>query len=594
VLVQQLAFVVSFSLICSLLASITLTPALAAHWIKVTPGTVKHDGRGLWRLTQRLHGLTRSTLTAVEQAYGRALAGALRAPGLVVVLLLLAFCATLGLLPRVGSEFLPQPDDGRLGITGTMAPATRLETLDSQTRRIEQALFRHVPDAESVSVFVGDEADDGDSWHECRFSVQLPPRSQRHESVDQVRKRIVTCLPETAGMRVTTRVYSGLPIFRMFGSGEGDALALLVRGHDRATAEQLADAAAAQMRRVPGIVNVELQQDEQRPELSTLVDRSKAALLDINVQAITQALATTIRGTPATVYREDGDEFNVTVRLRESDRRRLADVGQVGIATPLGQIVPLKNLVRFEPGESPLTIERLDRQRVAIVSAGVEGRDLGSVVEELEQKLAALPLPEDFTIDIGGDWEEQQESFRALQFGFVLAVVFMYIIMAAQFESLRDPLLILLTLPLGAIGVMLVFVFWGTTLNVQSFIGIVVLAGIVVNNAIVLVDYVNQLRQAEPEADVKTLIQRAAVRRLRPILMTTLTTVLGMWPMALGHGDGGELQAPLARVIFGGLLSGTLMTLVAIPVVYWGVSRPRRVEAAQEAESSASRELVTT
>jgi HAE1 family hydrophobic/amphiphilic exporter-1 len=298
------------------------------------------------------------------------------------------------------------------------------------------------------------------------------------------------------------------------------------------------------------------------------------------------------------VFREEGDEYNVTVRLRESDRKKLADIGQVGIATPLGRIVPLRNLVRFEAGESPLQIDRLDRQRVAIVTAGTEGRDLGGIVAELEQKLAAVPVPEGFTIDIGGDWEEQQRSFRALQGGFLLAVLLMYVIMAAQFESLRDPLLILLTLPLGAIGVLLVFVFWQTTLNVQSFIGIVVLSGIVVNNAIVLVDYVNQLRRREPGADMRWLIERASVRRLRPILMTTLTTVLGMFPVALGHGDGGELQAPLARVIVGGLLSGTLMTLVAIPVVYWYVSRPAAEPASsghaddQELAGATRRELV--
>ena len=185
----------------------------------------------------------------------------------------------------------------------------------------------------------------------------------------------------------------------------------------------------------------------------------------------------------------------------------------------------------------------------------------------LEAALSRVPVPMGFSIEIGGDWEEQTESFAMLVKGFILAIVLMYMVMASQFESLRDPLLILLTLPIAAVGVLLVLVFWDTTLNVQSFIGLIVLAGVVVNNAIVLVDYFNQLKRAEPQTEQTLLIQRASVRRFRPIVMTTLTTVLGMLPVALALGEGSELQAPMARVVIGGLVSGTIITLVAIPVV---------------------------
>ncbi len=594
-LVAQLAYVVSISLMCSLIASLTLTPALAAHWLKWAPGESR--GRRRWRifggLVDRLHATSHVGMSGMERVYGAALDAALRRPGLTLFSLLFLFCATLGLLPRVGSEFLPQPDDGRLGVTGSMAPGTRLETLDQQTKILEAALNEQLSDAESISVFVGDEADDGDSWHECRFSIQLRPRGERKEPAAAVRRRIDENAPDIAGMRVKSRMNSALPMYRMFGS-EGDSLAVLIRGHDRETASELADAVSRVLRGVVGVVNVERQEDERRPELATLVDRSKASLLDISVRDITQTLETTVRGTRATVFREDGDEFNVTVRLRESDRSRLADIGQVGIATPLGHIVPLRNLVRFEAGDAPLAVERLDRQRVAIVTAGTEGRDLGGIVTELEQKLAAIPLPDGFSVEVGGDWEEQQESFRELHVGFWLAIVLMYVIMAAQFETLRDPLLILCTLPLGAIGVILALVFWDTTLNVQSFIGIVVLSGIVVDNAIVMVDYIAQLRRAHTEQDVRDLVRRGAVRRLRPVLMTSLTTVLGMLPVAFGWGEGGELQAPLARVVVGGLVSGTLTTLVGIPVVYMLASRPAavRVDRADDEERAGRRELV--
>jgi len=375
-------------------------------------------------------------------------------------------------------------------------------------------------------------------------------------------------MPAIAGMKLRARVYSAMPLFRMFGSQEGDNVAVLIRGHDRATGDEIARQVIMAMESIPGLDSIELQQDDRRPELSTYVDRSKASLLDINVQDITQSLETTIRGTYATVFREDGDEFNVNVRLQEDDRRGKADLLQVGVATAGGRIVPLGNLVNFRTDDAPLAIDRLDRQRVLVVTANTVDRDLGSVVADLETALSGLTVPSDFTVEIGGDWEEQQESFAMLQAGFILAVLMMYMIMASQFESLRDPLLILVSLPLAICGVVVVFVFWDTTLNVQSFIGLVVLAGIVVNNAIVLVDYANQLRREDPQRPVVDVVVHASCRRFRPIIMTTLTTVLAMLPVALGWGEGGEMQAPMARVVIGGLVSGTLMTLIAIPLVY--------------------------
>ncbi|MEW4526844.1 MAG: efflux RND transporter permease subunit [Maioricimonas sp. JB045] len=569
ILLHQLAFVVCFSLICSLLASLTLTPALAAHWLTGHP---LEDSSGILRWwhrgVERLHAASHAVFSAVENAYGAVIRAALRWPELAIFPILVLLAITLGLLPRVGTEFLPATDDGRLGITGTMSPGIRLETLDRQAKKVEETVFTHIPEADNVSIFIGDDADDGDDWNECRFIIQLPPRDERTVTAEDVRSRVMKEMPAIAGMKLRARVYSAMPLFRMFGSQEGDNVAVLIRGHDRATGDEIARQVIMAMESIPGLDSIELQQDDRRPELSTYVDRSKASLLDINVQDITQSLETTIRGTYATVFREDGDEFNVNVRLQEDDRRGKADLLQVGVATAGGRIVPLGNLVNFRTDDAPLAIDRLDRQRVLVVTANTVDRDLGSVVADLETALSGLTVPSDFTVEIGGDWEEQQESFAMLQAGFILAVLMMYMIMASQFESLRDPLLILVSLPLAICGVVVVFVFWDTTLNVQSFIGLVVLAGIVVNNAIVLVDYANQLRREDPQRPVVDVVVHASCRRFRPIIMTTLTTVLAMLPVALGWGEGGELQAPMARVVIGGLVSGTLMTLIAIPLVY--------------------------
>ncbi|MCA9081020.1 MAG: efflux RND transporter permease subunit [Planctomycetaceae bacterium] len=580
VLLHQLAFVVCSSLICSLLISLSLTPVLAAYWL----GNTRRFG------TPWLLKLPEWMFSKVERLYRWFVGGCLRFPEFTAFAVICLFCATLGLIPRIGTDFLPATDDGRLGITGVMAPGIQLETLDRQTQVIEHAIAEHLPEVETLSLFIGDKAEDGEDWNEARAIIQLNPKSDRQESTEEIRKRFAKSLGPVPGMRVRSRVYSSLPLFRTFSS-EGDNIAVLVRGHDRTTAEQLAHAVTEVMQGIPGLINVEMQADEKRPELLTRIDRAKASQLGVTVQDITQALETTFRGTRATVFREDGDEFDVVVRLRETDRSRQADLDQVGIATNDGRLLPLGNFVTYRSGDSPLAINRLDRQRVLVVTAGSEGRDLGAVISDLERQLGQIPVPTGFNLEIAGDWEEQQESFTLLIQGFVLAILLMYMIMASQFESLRDPLLILCTLPLAAIGVILVLVFWDTTLNVQSMIGVIVLAGVVVNNAIVLVDYVNQLRGERQGEDDNSLIQQAAVRRFRPIIMTTLTTVLGMLPVALGWGEGGELQAPLARVVIGGLVSGTVITLVAIPIALQLVApkpQPDRVKSAPASTVAAS------
>lgn len=573
-LLHQLAFVVCGSMICSLFVSLTLTPALAAYWL--TDGRLSRANEGTWwsRIVQilsvpvhRLHTLTEQAFKLIEWIYEKFILFALRIYPITVAVLLIGFAAVLGLIPRIGTDFLPKTDDGRIGITGVMAPGIQLETLDRQTAQMEMLVNRFVPETETTSVFIGDKAEDGDDWNESRVILQLVPRNQREANAEEVRKRFMDNLEPIAGMKVNARVYSGIPMSRMFNSNGEDNLAVLVRGHDRETATQLADAVIETMKSIPGLVNVEKQMDQERPQLMTEIDRAKASHLGITVQTITETLETTFRGQEATVFREDGDEYNVLVRLNKDDRSQKADLDQVSVTTESGRLVPLGNLVSFRLGNTPLAIDRIDRQRVVVISASAEGRDLGSVVSDLKSKIAGISVPDGFQVDISGDWEEQQASFQLLTRGFLLAVLLMYMVMAAQFESLRDPLLILFSLPLAAVGVILVLVFWDTTLNVQSFIGLIVLAGVVVNNAIVLIDYANQLRQRHTELPVLEIVRRASLRRFRPIIMTTLTTVLGMLPVAVGAGEGGELQAPMARVVVGGLLSGTLITLVVIPLL---------------------------
>jgi len=570
ILLHQLAWVVSFSLACSLVASLTLTPVLTAYWIDREVFTTTDGKKGpLHLLVDGFHAINRGILNVFETLYERALKFVLKHAGVCAFLLLTAFTTSLGLMPRIGTEFLPKTDEGDLRVAGTMAPGIQLKTLDRQAQQIEQAVFKYVTEAEVTAVFVGDDVDDGEDWNTTRFRIKLKPRSKRKRTIEEIRKDLSTKFDDIAGMK--TRVYASNDsmMIRMIrrGSSGGD-IDVELRGHDRETAKLLTHKVMEIMETVPGLVNIETEQIESRPELSAAIDRAKASLLNVSVSDIASALETTIRGSEATVYREEGDEFNVLVRLQELDRDRLSDIEQVGVTTPSGKVVALKNLVDFNPSEAPVSIDRLDQQRIFRVSADVEDRDLGSAVADLQTRLNSLPLPESFSMNIAGDWEEQQKSFAELKVGLILAIVLMYMVMASQFESLRDPLLILITIPFGAIGVILILVFTETTLNVQSFIGVVMLAGIVVNNAIVMIDYMKQLRQTQPELAMNDVVIQAAVRRFRPVLMTSCTTVFAMLPIALGWGEGGELQAPMARVVIGGLAVGTVITLFAIPVVY--------------------------
>ncbi|MCA9114140.1 MAG: efflux RND transporter permease subunit [Planctomycetaceae bacterium] len=587
VLLHQLAWVVSFSLLCSLMASVTLTPVLAAYWI----GDEEVDSRqtGWYGLVYRFHHWNRSLFRGIERWYARLLGVTLRHSGLTAAALVLLCCVTAGLYPRIGSEYMPKTDEGDLRVSTEMAPGIQLDRLDEQSQQIEGTILEHAPEAHTVAAFIGGDADDADDWNRAWFRLSLSSRTDRNRTVEEIREKLSKQIGQVPGMKIQVQAQGGSMMTRMLtrrsGGGGGASLMVEVRGYDMDTADELAAEVARVMKEVSGLVNVKVERSKRRPELLARPNRTRANLLNVTVGDISETLETTIRGTRATVFREDGDEFSVLVRLQRSDRQQKADLFRVGVATADGHVVPLANLVDFAPGEAPVSINRLDRQRYVVVAADVADRELGFVVTDLQNRLHGLPLPEGFSVNIAGDWEEQQKSFAVLQTGFIMAVVLMYMIMAAQFESLIQPLLVLVAVPLGGIGVMAMLILTGTSLNVQSFIGLVMLAGIVVNNAIVLVDYVGQLRRSEPDVPLRELVIRGSERRFRPILMTTLTTVLAMIPVAAGWGEGGELQAPMARVVIGGLISGTLTTLLAIPLLLdWQGSFSRKLRPAAVSE----------
>ena len=579
---QQLAYVVSFSLLCSLVIALTVVPALCSRFLIAAKDEKRRSG---WILfIDRIHA-------GLEERYSRVIAWAVGHRRVVVIAAGAVFAGAVYLAPFVGVELQPEADEGELRISLELEPGAHVDVTDAIVQEISASIRENVPEVETVS------SESGASPSPFRPSgmnmgslrVQLVPHAERSRSAQEVATQIRGLARSRPGLVVRTRV-SGSFIRRMtsFGGGDGDRLAVEIRGHQIEVAQDLAHRVRDIMMSTPGITSSQVSLRPGQPEMVVTVDRAKASSLGLRVSEVADTLETAIGGTRASFYREEGDEYDIVVRLQEKDRLTLGSVGQIPVTTPGGRTLPAESIVRMKRQEGPIEINRADQQRIITVSGTIADRDLGSVVGDLQAAFQQLPKPEGYEIRFGGEWEEQQEAFRAMFFAALLALVLVYMVMASQFESLRDPFIILFSIPLAAIGVILILLVTGTTFNIQGFLGVIVLVGIVVNNAIVLVDYANRLRR-EGKLTLHDAVVTAGRRRLRPILMTTITTVLGLLPMALGLGEGGEMQAPMARVVIGGLTTSTLITLVVIPVIYMSLEE-RAEKAALRRQAAGSLE----
>jgi HAE1 family hydrophobic/amphiphilic exporter-1 len=396
----------------------------------------------------------------------------------------------------------------------------------------------------------------------------LTPRDQRtrtNEEIAVALRRDLTGLP---GVVVRANPSGGnFQLTRLLGgSGEDSRIALEIRGHDLDDARRIARDARDLMESTPGLVDVSVAREEGRPEIAIRVDRPKAATLGLTAANVATTIQTNVAGTTAAQYRERGNEYPIVVRLREADRGQLSDVGDVLISTPGGQAVPAKNVMVVNREAGPVQIDRKNMERITRVNASAE-IPLSEAVKAVQARIGELRLPPDFSAGFGSEAEEQERSFNQLRLVLILAVLLVYAVMASQYESLRDPFIIMFSIPVAAIGVVVGLLVTKTSFSMQAYIGIIMLAGIVVSNAILLVDYINTLRRRD-HIPLREAVEIGGRTRLRPILMTSIATMLGLLPMAFGLGEGGELQAPLARVVIGGLLASTLVTLVLVPAVY--------------------------
>jgi HAE1 family hydrophobic/amphiphilic exporter-1 len=560
----QLAAVVSFSLAMSLLVAVTIVPVLCSRLLD--PPHVTHAKAGFISKT------IDKWLDNLDEFYARMLHLALAHRPTVFATGFALFGLALWLMSGIGFEFQPQTDEGEVRVDIELAVGSRVERTEAVIIGLEERIKQLVP--ETVRIIGqangggGGGGFGGGSSHRGNIDILLVPRDERDRTNEQIAMTLRRELAGIPGVIVRARASGGQNnMMRGMGGGGGDGrLSVEILGHDLDTSKTIAQDLKTLLDSTPGIADTRLQREEGRPELAVRVDRDKAALLGLTVTGVANTIRTNVAGTQAAMFRDAGNEYPIVVRLREADREEVAEVGDVLLSTPSGQVLPAKNVMVIDRGTGPVSIERKNQERVQRVNAETEVT-LSEAVEAVRARLDEIQVPRDFAVGFGNEVEEQARSFRELQLVLILAIVLVYTVMASQYESLRDPFIIIFSIPLAAIGVVGMLLATGTAFSMQAYIGVIMLAGIVVSNAILLVDYTNTLRKRD-KVELRAAIELAGRHRLRPILMTSLCTALGLVPMALGIGEGAELQAPLARVVIGGLMTSTVITLVFVPAMY--------------------------
>jgi hydrophobic/amphiphilic exporter-1 (mainly G- bacteria), HAE1 family len=568
VLFVQLSIVVMFSLAMSLFVAVTVVPVLCSRWL----GEPSHERKVRTGLASRLFAWSEAIFSGLDESYRRLVHVALLHRPTVLIaaggMTALAFLV----LPTIPTELVPQTDEGQVSVSARMASGTRIERAQAVALQLEDLIRSNVPEMTDIisNAGGGGFGPGGSGASNVNVSIRLVSRTERKRSTDQIATDLRRVLVGLAGVSITTRASGGNnQLNRLLSGGQNNSrLAVEIRGEDLTVSSRLADQVLALMRDTPGIANPQLGLQEGRPELAIRVDRPKAALLGLSVSGVANTIRTNISGTQAATYRQSGREYPIIVRLREEDRTRTESVNDVLISTPAGQVLPARNVLDLHAQTGPTQISRKNQQRILTVNAELDAdTSLGDAVKAVQARLPQVDVPKGFSVGFGAEVEQQSEAFGQLQVLLVLGVLLVYAVMASQYESFRDPFIVMFSVPVAAIGVVLALKLTSTSFSLQAYIGVIMLAGIVVSNAILLVDYTNTLRQRDGKP-LREAVELAGRTRLRPILMTTLTTVLGLVPMAFGLGEGGELQAPLARVVIGGLMASTMVTLVLVPSVY--------------------------
>src|SRR2546426_7384366 len=571
-----LVFTITIALFTSFFVSRTVTPALCYKFVKPE----REAQRSLPDWLARFMEWSRVKYEQLDAGYQELLTWSLSHRRTLIVTVVLVFVGSLALVPLIGSEFIPTTDESQFRIIVRAPVGQRVEKTEQQVAEIERVLRETIKpkELETVVSSVGVLQQGRSSLfnpntgpHTALIQVYLvsPDKRTRNQVqvINEVRPKVGKLFPG-----VLTIFDPGGIVKRVTSFGSQAAVDVEIYGYDMEKARQVVRQVDDVMHKTKGLADIQISREENYPEVNVAVDREKAALLGVSETDVANAVLYSLNGNGQTdpiIYTDpsNGNEYYISAWLAEPFRSNLSDLERVLLTTPSGNPVLLKNVASLKLNSGPVKIDRKYFQRVVHVTANPVDRDLGSIAEELGAKFASLRLPEGFSIRLAGQIQQQQEAFENLLYlALPLALILVYMVMAAQFKSLVDPFIIMFSIPMGFPGVIVMLFLTGTTLSITSFMGVIMLLGIVVSNGVLLVDYTNVLRRRGIE--LHEAVVKASRTRLRPILMTSLATVAGLLPMALGLGTGGETNAPLARAVIGGLLVSTTLTLFLLPTLF--------------------------
>jgi len=562
------ALIVVTTLFVSLLTALMLVPMLCSKFLRVG-NSVNNTGYHK-SVLGTFYNWGDRVLTATERMYVRFLNWSLGNRKTVFFFCIVLFVWSIALAKFIGTEFFPQQDQNRIMARYELPIGTRYERTGIVAEQMQSIVEQNVPERKDSfirwgvfgSATGGQFAMEEESYKGILY-INLKPKKQRDASPAEIIERLRKITAHLPGAVI--RYSAEDPIEAMVFGGAG-RLAVEIYGHNMDDAREYAGKVKQAMVSVRGVTDVKLSREEEKPELKVIIDREKASRLGLNVRDIGKTIETFFAGRTVTKYREAGDEYDIEVRLRQQDRDRIEDLRDVFVSLPSGGRVSLANIAEIEYGLGPTVIERKDQARYITISAEVAGKALGTAVKDVKAAIGKIPAPPGFTYKFAGAEKERKEAFGLLIVAVGLGMVLVYMVMAAQFESFRDPFIIFLSIPFGIVGVIVALAMTAQTMSVITFIAMIMLIGIVVNDGIVLISYTGILRRRG--LDVYSALIEAGRTRLRPVICTTATTILAMVPLALSRGEGSEIWVPFAITVIGGLTVGTVITLVLMPALY--------------------------
>lgn len=561
VLFQDLALTVSFALIMSTMVALSLVPLLASAFFSRKKPAVE-------RVPNRLARSLAAFFDRLDARYQALLRKVLTRNRVVIGGSMVLFLATLPIFYTLGGEFFPPVDENAFVLNVKREPGVNLFELQNTIYQVESVIAREVPETRLVVSDYGDkrgvEGADNPGGYQGTVRVELVPRHERSRTQFEIVAELLTALREVPGAEIREVRLNPL-------NPEGEeGLMVNIYGFDLSRKKDLSETVKAELLKVDGVVAASSSADAGRPELRVVMDRERIARLGSSTSAVAQALSQAVRGSQATTFVDQGVEHTILVQLSPEDKRDSRAIEDIPIRLPDGSFIPLRSIARIERDQGPSNILRINQERVTEVQADFGSADLKTVSEATRARLEDVERPDGYRFELGGSAEEQASSFRYLMIAFLVAAVLAYMIMASQFESIVEPFIIIVTIPLAMTGVLIMLWMTGTAVSVTALIGLILLAGIVVNNGIVMIDYIKVL-QARGEARFEAVVTGAA-RRLRPILMTAGTTVLSMVPLALELGAGSETWSPMARTVIGGLTLSTVLMLFVVPSLYFVIN----------------------